>query len=290
MTSLGKKWGCDPRSLLGFIETGDTDIEIERAYRAQAPAAVKRSEDMLLAIKQNALFADAPSQFYFCRPSISQESKVDRTISRALVPTETICQVLGEALQGYDNIVRLTFFRALSQHGETRPAAGYIYEHLFHSYFAAGRPVQCEWIRVKKRRNVIRLTDSSHVIPSTWRALTTGEPPFFWVAPKGTPGINSALVLEKDIHVFQLTIGSMHGSPIDGMRKVREYLPPRLRNITWKVVFIGQESIAASSVANDWTGKLFFPTKKNSVPIAWAVVDPVVKGVEYMVCKVNIHR
>ncbi len=131
MTSLGKTWGCDPRSLLGFIETGHTDIEIEEEYRTLAPAAVKRSEDMLLAIEQNTLFADAQSCFYFYRPSISG-SQVDRTIPRAVVPTKTICRVLGETLQEYDNNVRLTFFRALSQHSETRSAAGYLYEHLFH--------------------------------------------------------------------------------------------------------------------------------------------------------------
>ncbi|KAF8345502.1 hypothetical protein F5887DRAFT_965302 [Amanita rubescens] len=175
MTSLGKTWGCDPRSLLGFIEKGRTDIQIEKEYRTRAPAAVKRSEDMLLAIEQNA---------------------VDRTIPRAVVPTKTICRVLGEALQ-----------ESLGQHSQTRSAAGYIYEHLFHCYFAAGKPIQCKWIQPRKRTSeAIQLTDLSNVIPSTWRALTTREPPFFWVAPQGAPGIDSALVLEKHILVFQLTI------------------------------------------------------------------------------------
>ncbi|KAF8346418.1 hypothetical protein F5887DRAFT_1182764 [Amanita rubescens] len=263
MTSLSKKWGCDPRTLLGFIEAGDTDIEIECAYRAEAPVAVKRSEDMLLAIEQNAL---SPSKFYFCRPSISRESEVDRTIPRPFVPTETICQVLGEALRESDNNVRLTFFRALSQHSETRSAAGYIYEHLFHSYFAAGRPVQCEWMQPKKRPNVIRLTDSSKVIPSTWRALTTGVPPFFWVAPKGAPGIDSALVLEKDIHVFQLTISSMHGSLIDGMKKYsldKKVQQPRQLQTTGLVSYSSQR-------------------KRTVYPSHGLRCDPVVKGVQYM--------
>jgi hypothetical protein len=285
MRSLGKKWGCDPRSLLLRIQTRLTDIEIEEEYRAQAPVAVKRCADILLA---NALLADAPSQFFFCRP----KSKDHRTIPRAFVPTKTICQILGEALREYDNNVRLSFFRALSQHSETRTAAGYIYKHMFHCYFAAGKPIQCELIQPGRRSNVIRLTDSesSNLIPSTWRALTTRTPPFFFVAPKGAHGIDSALVLEKEIYVFQLTISSTHGSPIDGMKKVRDYLPSRLRNITWNVVFVGQESSAASSVANEWKGKLFFPTEKKHISIGWAEVDPVMKGVRYMVCKVVIHR
>ena len=176
MRYLGKKWGCDPRSLLLCIQTRFTDIEIEEEYRAQAPVAVNRCADILLAIEQNALPANAPSQFFFCRP----KSKDHRTIPRAFAPTKTICKILGEALQEYDSNVRLSFFRALGKHSETRTAAGYIYEHMFHCYFAAGKPIQCEWIQPRSRSNVIRLTDSSNPIPPTWKALTTGSLPFFF--------------------------------------------------------------------------------------------------------------
>lgn len=261
MTSLGEKWGCEPQTLLSFIEAKWTD---EDNYRSRAPAAVRRSEAMLLAIEQNSLFLDAPSAFFFCRPKPISESEVDRTIPPALVPTETICQILGEALQVHDNNVRLTFFRALSQHNETRPQAG--------------KPVkcQCQWMCDRKHTSVIQLTGS---LSHSWSALTTRRPPCFWVAPGDIIGIDSALVREDDVYVFQLTISSEHGSPIGGMKKIRGYLPNRLRDIPWKVVFIGQERTAAMSVANKWADKIFFPTNKALVSIAWYEADPVVKGV-----------
>ena len=193
MRYLSKKWGCDPRSLLLCIQTRFTDIEIEEEYRAQAPVAVNRCADILLAIEQNALPANAPSQIFFCRP----KSKDHRTIPRAFVPTKTICQILGEALQEYDSNVRLSFFRALGQHSETRTAAGYIYEHMFHCYFAAGKPIQCEWIQPRSRSNVIRLTDSANPIPPTWKALTTGKPPFFLLQIRAPTRSTARLCLKR---------------------------------------------------------------------------------------------
>ena len=288
MMSLGEKWGYNPRHLLYFIQTSQTDLEIEQMYRSQASMAVERGKDMLSSIKQNTLLVNAPSKFYFCQPKRISETEVNHTIPVPVVPTETICKILGDALQQErDNNVRLSFFRALSQHNETHLAAGYIYKHVFHIYFTAGEPVQCQWVRPAKRpakrSGVVRLTDSSNVIPSTWDALTRNAP-FFWVAPKDTSGIDSVVVLEDAIYVFQVTISPKHISPIDGMKKVRSYLPHGLRDIAWNVVFVGQESATAKPVAESWANKLFFPNSGTMVPIAWAEVDPVVDAIR-IACK-----
>ena len=116
-------------------------------------------------------------------------------------------------------------------------------------------------------------------------SVRTARPPYYWVAPRGFKGINSALVLAKEIYAFQVTIGMSHRPPMAGMEILQGYLPTDLRENPWRVVFIGDNDSRIRKVAKGFN--IFFPTAMDHVPIAWARVDPMSKGHDYMVHKVS---
>ena len=276
MTTLAEKWGGVPRILVEFLRCGLTDAEIELSYKGPARQAVQKCREVLTAIEANSC-DDALSQFYFCRPYNDAETGMQRTLLGASVPTRTLRRLLGAALQMQDDLHKLDFFHALLQHVSTCQAAGYIYENWFHAYFSAGNPIECHWLEGLNGVSSLSLTGMK-LIEQNWNAVEVEDPPYYWVAPVNFPGIDGALILPEAIYVFQVTIGISHRSPEGGMKKLETHLPADLKNLPWRVVFIGDHANTIESVAQKWVNK--------GLNIGWSHVDPVAEDITYRVCKV----
>ncbi|KAN0073583.1 hypothetical protein V8E55_012190 [Tylopilus felleus] len=272
MTTLVEKWGGVPRILMKFLRRGLTDAEIESSYKGPAWKAVQKCREVLTAIAANSFRDDAPSQFYFCRPYNDAETGMQRTRFGPSVPTRTLRRLLGEALQMQDNFLKLDFFLALRQIASTRQAAGYIYENWFHTYFSAGKPIECHWLEDSNGVSSLSLT-GRELIEGHWGAVKVGVPPYYWVAPMNFPGIDGALILPEVIYGFQVTISTSHRSPEGGMKKLREHLPAELKNLPGRVVFIGDHANAIKSIAQKWV--------KKGLNIGWSHVDPVADDIPY---------
>ncbi|KAI9568898.1 hypothetical protein HD554DRAFT_2190998 [Boletus coccyginus] len=196
MIALAKKWGGVARTLLQY--TDEADLEITRQYRQCAQMDV---EECRLA----GLFdtpSDSSSQFCFVRPLVVSQ-KIVRNHSYFYVPTRTLRSLLGEALQGQSDDVKLEFFNALSRPEETRQAASFIFESWFHSFLSAAGTLQREWTGSRPRSTTLQ--GVTKLIPATQIALESEEPPYYWVSPKNFPGVDSALVFKKEIIAFQVT-------------------------------------------------------------------------------------
>ena len=122
--------------------------------------------------------------------------------------------------------------------------------------------------------------------PTTKKALKVANPPYYYgFPPNGNfPGIDGALVLKDRIFAFQVTISSSHKSPITGLESLSKMLPPKLKKLPWRVVFVGAETDRIRPVAEHWDGELCFPEGRR-LPVAWAEVGPVMKGVAYTACR-----
>ncbi|KAI9456482.1 hypothetical protein HD554DRAFT_1847843 [Boletus coccyginus] len=278
MITLAKRWGGVPRTLLECI--GKADWNIMRQYRQFAKNAVQQCGRMMAAAELFDTPSDPPSQFYFFRPLVVSQDIV-RTNSYVYVPTRKLRSLLGEALQGNSNTIKLGFFNTMSQPEETRQAAGFIFESWFHSFLAAAGTIQCQWTRSRSRPSL--LEGVTTLIPATRIAPKSAEPPYYWVAPKKFPGIDSALVFAEEIIAFQVTLRSEHESPMKGLQTLRENLPDELKDVQWRVVFVGQAQMAIEAVAKQWSN-MTWKKKGARIPVAWCVVDPVQDGITYQVC------
>ena len=256
--------GCVPRTLLDFTLEGKADSQIAESYRERTLTSVVRSQDMVTAAAVNTYLDDAPSRIFFCRPQI-MGSEIDRMNFRVTVPTQTIRQCLGEALQQQENLVRVKFFDALRQFSLTCHAAGALFENWFFCFFSAGKTIQCQWVQGS---GVSKLTGVLNLIPSPVTTVEVAQPPYLWIAPPGFPGIDGALVLKTRIYVFQVAIGPKHPPPMVGMKTFRGHLRGKLKNLPWSVVFVGHDEDSISKVARS-VGKISFrdedttPHKKN---------------------------
>jgi len=275
MTKLAGKWGGVPRLLLQYYPR--LDEAVEKDYRRLAPVAIQECRMILEKGVQCDLPDTAPSSFYFIRP-YRKDLRDEKPC--VVVPTRTLCCFLAEGLQQEDDAIKLQFFKALSQPAETRQAAGYIFESWFHSFFTTEhKEIQCEWIASGGQDgSKQKLPSATAVISATQAAPSSWTPPFYWVPPaRNFPGIDSALVLENEIYAIQVTIAKTRSgsSPADGLTELRKLLPNNLKNLSWKLVFVGTDQDRVESFAKKYTGKIFFPTKTKSVRVGWSVVNPV---------------
>jgi len=298
MTTLSRKWGNVPRMLKDYINIEDSTIE--SFYRQYAGHAVQQCRIMI----DGGLRLDFPdnplSAFYSLRPRKTPTGTIIRVLASIHVPTQTLCRLLAEALQAEDDHVKLRFYNALSYHagrsrpspraGSTRQVAGFIFESWFHSFFAAKRKIDCHWVVQGSGDDVgpptLSMPAHANLIPATETAPGSAMPPYYWLPFKTNfAGIDSALVLEDGIFAFQMILSLEHRSPNNGLRDLRKALPHDLKDLPWRVVFVGPEEGPVESVAKCWNGKLSFPEKKDSVPVGWSAVDPAQRGVIYKVCK-----
>ena len=289
MKALAANWGNIPRTLLQSFNKEDRAIEAH--YCGGSKRAVHECEVMVDEGPKANFPDDPPSDFYFLRPMKTATGTTDHQSSYISVPTPTIRRILAEALRGRDNVIKLRFYHSLSQHANTRQAAGYIFESWFHSFFIVKKAISCEWVRGSEDK-IVQLPNQStrrhaDLIPTTQDAPKSASPPYYWIPPKSNfPGIDSVLVLEKKIYAFQVTISASHKSPVTGLKSLHKMLPPKLRNLSWRVVFVGAEEGRIKSIAEHWDGqRLFFPTDTKRLSVGWAAVDPVQDGVPYTVCK-----
>ncbi|KAF8133329.1 hypothetical protein EV363DRAFT_1397562 [Boletus edulis] len=260
MVQLHKKWGGAPRTLLDYL--GESDEAIESSYRDDAIVAAREGSSTIISIVKRDLSEnlDALSKFYFCRPANYAKSTIDRTRACAVVPTQTICYILGAALQHLSNTIRSQLFTALSRPSDAGQAADFIYKSRFHTFIcAANKSIACHWLHDP---------DNDSKVEETL--------PYYWYETSGFAGIEGALIRDDAIFAFQINISSEHPSPEPGLRKLRNVLPPKLRNRRWHVVFVGNEESLIEAAAKQWAGKVYLTkTSRKCVPVAWSKVDPV---------------
>ena len=281
MKSLAKKWGCVPRTILDLIDKDQEDWQIERDYERDAKMAVRKSKEIMFVILNNNYFDGAPPSIFFCRPFTSEAGIVDRMAPCVTIPTRNILRFLGEALRIQSHEIRVNFLDALRQSSDTCQAAGIIFENWFFCFFTAGQTIQCELV---EGGDTFQLTGTTTIIPANWGRVEVAEPPYFWIAYRGFPGIDSVLVLKDSIYASQVTISPRHKPPTKGMITFRDHLPGDLKQLPWRVVFVGDDEGSVYQVATS-VGEIRLPGSNNSVPIAWSVVDPVRSRITYKVCK-----
>jgi len=289
----GEKWGNVPRLLMQFID--EDDREVEALYRKDASNAVRASRIIMDRGPRLDLPDDALSRFYFLRPKRTPTGAISCWVSCLVVPTQTIRYILAKALKREDNLVRLQFFTALSHHPNTRSAAGFIFESWFHSFFITKKTIDCRWVAQGSGNAIVQFptasaTEGMALIPSTQSAPGSAPPPYYWIPSKTNfRGINSALVLEHEIFVFQMTMSSTHRSPVEGLRCLREMLPPEMRDLPWRVVFVGPNEGPIKAVAEYWSEQLRFPQNERPA-VGWSAMDPAQADVTYKVCKIVDSR
>jgi len=281
MTTLAEKWGSPPRALLKYIHLEDRDISDD--YRNRAGEAVEQSKSMLDQAVQGNLPDNAPSMFFFVQP-MKTSTGTRRQRPSAYVPTPTIRRILAEALGEQGDHIKLQFYNALSYHPNTRQAAGFIFETWFHSFVIAKKSIVCKWVAQPE--------GSGHVtiqLPTTPVAIdllpaikdAPATPPYYWIPSKSNfPGIDSALVLEGGIFAFRVTLKAKHKSPILGLRRLRNMLPANLKDLPWRMVFVGPKEGPAKKVAMRWSG-LIFPPRDGRMHVGYSGVDPVQGDVTY---------
>ncbi|KAI9462208.1 hypothetical protein HD554DRAFT_2289333 [Boletus coccyginus] len=283
--TLAEKWGNIPRSLVKYID--EDDWAVETSYRNNASRAVNASKIMLDQGRRLDLPDDAPSQFYFLRPMGSPARAISREFSCVIVPTQTIRCILAEALKAEDNLTRLRFYNALTHHPNTHQVAGFIFESWFHSFFVVHKMIDCQWVVQGHDNTIIQFPTTSttagmDLIPATKNAPKSATPPYYWIPSKTNfPGIDSALVLKDEIFVFQVIMSSVHTTPINGLQYFQEMLPHDLKNVHWRVVFVGPEEGPIKTVAKNWGGQLFPHKTMDHLVVGWSVVDPVQDDVTY---------
>ena len=286
MTTLAEKWGTPPRALLRYSRLQDWAISAN--YRNRAGKAVERCKSMMDEAVQTSLPDDPPSMFYFFRP-MKISTGIHRQLSTLYVPTQTIRRILAEALREKDNHIKLRFYNALSYHPSTRHAAGFIFETWFHSFCIAGKSIACKWVVQGPGDAIIQIPttpDAPDLLPATKDAPGSATPPYYWIPSKTNfPGIDSALVLEGEIFAFQVTLGSNHKSPIDGLLCLRKMLPANLKVLPWRMVFVGPDEERIKGVAEQWAGKLIFPSRGERIRVGYSGVDPAKADVTYTVCR-----
>ena len=288
--TLAEKWGNVPRLLVRY--SGRGDWEIEALYRQVASHAVRASR-IIMEQGPRLDFPDDPlSRFYFLRPMRTPPGVVSRGHSCLAVPTRTIRYILAKALKREDNLMRLQFYNALSYYPNTRSAAGFIFESWFHSFFIVNKMIDCQWVAQGPGNATVQLptaiaTEGMALIPATQSTPGSASPPYYWIPPKTNfRGIDSALVLEDEIFTFQMTVSSTHRSPIEGLRCLRKMLPPEMRDLPWRVVFVGPEEGLIKSVAEHWGSRLLCFPQNERPAVGWSAVDPTQAGVTYKVCKI----
>lgn len=102
VSTLAKKWGNIPRTLLAYIY--DEDFRIEARYRLGANTAIENCTSILTGGVE--LDLALPSPFYFVRPA-TDEGSIDRTLPDISLPTPTLCSFLAEALKRQQDITKL---------------------------------------------------------------------------------------------------------------------------------------------------------------------------------------
>ncbi|KAH0826457.1 hypothetical protein J3R83DRAFT_5456 [Lanmaoa asiatica] len=286
MSTLATEWGGVPQTLLRFYNMSRSAIEEE--VRTAASKAARSSPTLLPPFQQLDVEESGPSLILFTLPRKDGTGYIDRWLPpRACVPTPTLVNALGTALQKQSLGTKVAFFQVMEAHRGTRRDGGNIYKRWLHPFFLSGQTIQPHWHAKSSSLPVIMETTKT-AVPSTQGALRNAQPPFYWIAPTANfPGIDSALVTEHEIFAIQVTIAFDHPSPQTGLDKLRDLLPRKLKNLEWRMLYVGPKETQIAEVSRQWDGKLDVgtKTKRTPVPVGWCVMDPVSTSVIYDVCE-----
>lgn len=89
------------------------------------------------------------------------------------------------------------------------------------------------------------------------------------------------LILTNEIIVFQVTIAKEHKSPpTRGLSVLRDLLPQNLKDLSWKLMFVGTKVDRIERIA-----KAYSSSNPALVRVGWTVVDLMREDVIYTVCK-----
>ncbi|KAH7886431.1 hypothetical protein F5I97DRAFT_1928284 [Phlebopus sp. FC_14] len=284
MTACAKEWGGVPRTLLSFTtsDEGDFECEIQKA----ASNAVIACDDFIRAIESLAVDKSVPSSIFFIKPMEDNDGHVYRRRPVTYVPTPRIADELAVALRNKDKAIKIAFFRSMESHPTTRQSGGFIYENWFHSLFASGEVVECQWyITAGSVSLPDTLQTPTGMAPLTLDGLKFTMPPFYWVPPTSNfPGINSVLVTENEIFAIQITLSYDHTSPQVGLDHLRNLVLMDKKSLPWRVLVVGLEEEHVLSAIRKWAEKLTFgpPRSKTTIPVGWCVVDPTRRKIAYI--------
>ena len=264
MVALAEKWDGIPRTIVDYYF--DLNHRIEDDYRGRVREAVEGCKTMLQR-GPNCDLPDGPSSsFYFI-----QLQKDDRAMMPYVyVPTRTLRCFLAEGLRPKGEALKLEFFTALSMPGETRQSASYIYESWFYSFFTHGQVIDYHW--VSQGGGTEHLSSTTNVISTTQDAPASWVPPFYWIPyARDFPAIDSALVLTNEIIVIQVTIAEARKSSVEkGLSTLSNLLPQNLKDILWKVVFVGTGVDRIERIAISWADKTPSLSNRGHVRVGWS--------------------
>lgn len=289
MTELATKWGGVPRRLLGFL----TNAEMaEYKIHCTAKSAVRECNAMLY--KAESL--DLPhNAFYFIRPQKTPENICRMFPPWVSVLTQTLRSLLAEALEQEPHATKLDFFNALRRQysEETCQLAHDIYKSWLHSFISTqGMTMECEWLLTPgshgSKTRMQNLQGTPTVISAIQDAPAAWTPPFYWIpTTRNFPGIDSALILKKEIVAIRVVLANRHHSPPEtGLMELSNLLPDNMKGHAWKLLFVEMgDEYRINDIAKRYYRKIVSPTNKSFVQVGRSVVDPVQNDVIYKVCK-----
>ncbi|KAH0832414.1 hypothetical protein J3R83DRAFT_13454 [Lanmaoa asiatica] len=275
MSALATEWGGVPRTLLRFYKISRSDIEEE--VHTAALRAVRSSSTFLPSLEELDVEGSGPYLIFFALPKKDDAGHINRRLlPRVCVPTPTLVNALGKALQRQNLCTKVAFFQVMEAHPGTRRDGGNIYERWLHPFFLGGQTIKSHWY-VESNSLPATIETTKTALPSTKGALRDTQPPFYWIAPTVIfPGIDSALVTENEIFAIQVTIAFGHPSPQEGLDKLRDLLPQALKKFKWRMLYVGPEETQITAVSRQWHGKLKIgtTTERTLVPVGWCVRGP----------------
>lgn len=291
MNDLASKWGPVPRTLLQIFGV-DQERLFGPSMRSAASGAIPDCRNILRSMGSlDALPVDpGPSSIFFIRPKKTQDN-VSRAPHTIYIPTQTIAEILGEAVCSAAEGDRQDFFNAMIASPSTRGAAGFIFQIWIHSFLASGNPLQCNWHgkASKSLPSTLRLAKET-VCTNDELRLTL--PPFYWRAPPDFEGIDGALFDEQDnVYAIQTTISATHRSPRPGLNKLRRLLKDEgTKKKHWRVLFIGNKLEHSEVVSGRFVGSVTMdtddgtkPKKSKPVPVGWCVTSPLNAEIAFVV-------
>lgn len=284
MNDLASKWGPAPRTLLRNLKE-EQELLLGPSMRSIASEAVPNCRNILRSIGslEGVPVDPGPSSIFFIKPKKSQGA-ISRMSHTIYIPTQTIAEILGEAVCTATEGHRQDFFNAMIAFPDTRGAAGFIFEIWIHSFLVSGNLIECNWHDRAKRSlpSTLRLENQKTVC--TKDELRNTTPPFYWRAPPHFPGIDSALFDGKYVYVIQITISSSHRDPQPGLDELRGRLgEDRAKKLQWRILFIGNKPGQSEIVSKkhfdqqhkDADGDGILKLKKSKVdPIGWCATSP----------------
>ncbi|KAH0832390.1 hypothetical protein J3R83DRAFT_13424 [Lanmaoa asiatica] len=141
MSALATEWGGVPRTLLRFYKISRSDIE-EEVHDAASEAAMS-SPTLLPSLQKLDVKGLGPSLIFFILPRKDDAGHINRRLlPRVCVPTPTLVNALGKALQRQNLYTKVAFLQVMEAHPGTRRDGGNIYERWLHPFFLGGQSIK----------------------------------------------------------------------------------------------------------------------------------------------------